>query len=117
MLVPLLLLTGCLTAESYLDRSVAITCERTLECNKASFEANWDDEADCRDDLRDALEDYYACLSDYCEFDKEAARECLSWAHEASCEEFATESDDDCAQVFTECEEVAATECLLGEVF
>lgn len=117
MLPSMLLLTGCLNAESFLDRSVAMTCERTLECNKASFEANWDDEADCRDDLREALEDYYACLVDYCDFDKEAARECLSWSHDASCEEFVSETDDDCAKVFTDCEEIAATECLITDAF
>lgn len=112
-----LFLGGCLNPASFLDRSVSISCDRTYECNKAAFEANWDDQAECRDDLTDSLEDYYACLTDYCDFNRDAASRCLSWAKSASCEEYVSDVNDDCTEVFVECEDIAATECLLGELF
>lgn len=111
----LLLLAGCLSADSFSDRYVALACDRTEECSKASFEAQWDDQDECRDDLSDVYGEYFACLSDYCEFDRESAKRCLAWGRDASCDEFVNDPNDDCSEIFYDCDESEILGCALDQ--
>lgn len=114
--MPLVLLIACLTPENYGRRAAGIFCERLEECYKSSFEQQWEDQASCREQVGSEVEQYYSCLADYCEFDAESARKCLDWGRDVECADLFVDSDPECDRVFVDCEELAATECVVTDL-
>lgn len=114
-LLPLLLLTACVTQENYLEKSVKVWCDRQYECNKSAFESAFTDMSDCIDTLIDDGEDDAECFNQECTFDPEAARACLHDQSTASCEDWSSfDFTDDCNDVYTDCDYVDLAVCYAG---
>ncbi len=81
-MLPLLLLVSCLPSpEAFPERFARLSCLRMRECALGEFEATYDaDLAECEDAQLDALEPRSAC-----DFDREAARDCLESLRNDTC--------------------------------
>lgn len=111
-------LLGCVTAQNYYEKSVAVGCARLEECDKGNFEAAYSDAEDCRETNVDNTKELVDCYVEHCDFDAGAANECLAAMRTASCEDISNGSYvNDCDDVYTDCDESSLTECLLNEVF
>lgn len=110
----LVALAGCVTADNYADRFTRTWCQRAEECAKGEFEAAFTSQEDCLEETLDQNEVLEVCLTDECEFDKEAARSCLHDLASGSCDDFVNgDYGPDCDDVFTDCDSVGFAECLL----
>lgn len=107
-------LAGCLTADSFATRSTAATCKRYEECFKADFDASFDDQKECREEVGSFNSD---CFQVHCEFDKENAASCLKDIAKQSCSELSTTTPAACTAVYRSCDEVALGLCLLSSGF
>lgn len=86
LLAPLLLAACEVTQENFPDRYFEIQCDRTRECYRAYFEQNYDDDAqECVETYQDAW-DNFEDIYEACNFDEDAAAECLEAWRSESCE-------------------------------
>jgi hypothetical protein len=88
--------SGCTrNAATFYEEMVRLGCRYQKKCDKAWFNANFDDMADCRDDMTDMCspEDFEDACKDY---DEGAAKDCLDQTRKQirECEE--DDNDDDC---------------------
>ncbi|MES2643401.1 MAG: hypothetical protein V4850_28210 [Myxococcota bacterium] len=109
----LLLLLACVTEGNFSDKSVALVCARSEECQKADFEANYDDQGECFDENADNYEDLVDCYNDNCEFDGQGASEYLAAARAADCDDVG-EALGDVGLVYDDCDDIDLGACLLG---
>lgn len=114
----ILALLACVTEDNYLDRSVAVSCDRAEECDKGSFESAYDDQADCRDQYAEASAGLSDCYAENCTFDAKQAAACLQAARTATCDAW-TNGDytSECDTVYTDCDDVDLAICVAGVVF
>lgn len=111
----ILALIACTNVENYDEQTIAASCQRWDECEKASFEDNYDDLGECQDDQADYFEDLYDCYVENCEFDAQQASACLASQRSVSCEDWgAGDFGSDCDDVFTDCDDVDLALCLVG---
>ncbi|MSP54626.1 MAG: hypothetical protein EXR69_03330 [Myxococcales bacterium] len=111
-------LLGCVTAQNFSDKSVAVICARLEECDKGSFEAFYSDANDCRNSTLEDSRELLDCYAENCDFDAGAASECLAITRAASCEDYSSGAYvQDCEEIYTDCDESSLTECLLSSVF
>jgi hypothetical protein len=94
----LLLFVGCLpSSEVFPEKYARLACLRMRECALGEFEATYDDDlAECEDAMLDWLEP-----RDACEFDREAARDCLESLRNDTCGDL-DDGADGCGAVLEE---------------
>lgn len=87
LLAPLLLLAACeVTQENFPERWFEVQCDRTRECYRAFYENEYDSDAgECVDAYQSAWDNFEE-LYESCNFDEEAANECLEAWRSESCE-------------------------------
>ena len=91
--------------DTFPDQYASLSCERTRECSRGYFEAEWDGVMDdCVDDVLDNFDD----VPSGCDFDDDEARDCLETVQAATCGELYEDYPKDCAQVYS---------CSLGDFF
>lgn len=97
-LLPFLLPIACLpTSEGFPERFALLSCVRMRECALGQFEADYDsDLAECEDAYLDQLERLSAC-----DFDREAARDCLESVRNDTCGDL-DDGADGCGQALEE---------------
>ena len=108
-------LFACVTAENFAAQTGALLCQRVEECDKGSFEGQWSDQGECRDEVDAQSEDGMSCYLDNCSFDDDAANDCLKSMRTSTCDEF-TSGDyiSDCDNVWQDCDAVDFSLCILG---
>lgn len=79
-----LFLMACMTEEHFQNQFVVQGCGRSLECDKSSFEKQYDDLADCEEQSASMVDDVAHCFED-CEFDPEGASDEIHNYKEADC--------------------------------
>jgi hypothetical protein len=104
ILLPLLVVGGCLSPESYAQKQAKLSCQWTEECAKALFEANYSSMSDCIDTVSQQEEDQNAT----CEFDREQGKECLAAVrrYNGECVPNAAEVEEigrECSNVYYSC--------------
>ena len=97
------LLGGCVTERNFPDRLNSITCKRSLECDKAAFEASYDNLGECLDENISTFDNLAACLVEAgCEFNEEEARLCIDDIARDDCDAVMSgESLTNCADAYT----------------
>jgi hypothetical protein len=79
-------LIGCLTEENFPKTLVKTSCDRYAECDAATFETVYEDEAACEDDQLASWESLGDCLIDAgCTWDAEGADACIDSVRQADC--------------------------------
>lgn len=103
-LVALAALTACGTsAGSFPEDYGRVLCDRQKECYPTEFDAEYDNEGECREEA-DAL--FVLFDFDECDFDRAEANDCLGELRSRSCEELENDDAfDACARVYTNCPE------------
>ena len=101
----LLVLAGCVgkvDEDNYAEKVSEAFCKINKECSAGSFYDEWDDTADCVDDLLDQAEDNEDFYDD-CDFDDEKAQDCLKALNEVTCQDYSDSFEDaleDCAEIW-----------------
>ncbi len=111
----MMILIGCLTAESYLPQTVSVACSRSEECQKSTFEDAYDDQAECREDNSEDLDAYTECYTENCDFDAQKAQSCLIHMRTADCDDIYDE--EDCNAVFDDCNDLDLAGCIADILF
>ena len=103
LLLSSVIATGCggPSEEEFAEDAAKVVCEKMFECmdQKALDFMGWDDEEACREDMQG---DYEPGESD-CEYDADAANDCLDALEDSSCEDLKSgsslpECDDVCPE-------------------
>lgn len=98
---PVVFLVACApSAQSFPDAYARTLCDRYRDCFEADFDALYEDEAACRDDLGGFFE---LIDVDACTYDGGAGGACLRSVRSASCEELDNGEFPDCTNVYAEC--------------
>jgi len=80
------MLAACLTEENFPTTLVTASCDRYAECDAASFESVYEDEAACQDDQETSWTSLADCLVDAgCTWDADGADACIESIRDASC--------------------------------
>jgi hypothetical protein len=110
-------LSGCYTEANWDTHQAGVVCRRQATCDRATFEANFDDVGECRDAVLDVSEPLTACFVEAgCEFDPSEAAACDAAMRQASCEEFEDGSYGSECDAIYDCDDAGAIElglCLL----
>ncbi|HND34056.1 MAG TPA: hypothetical protein PLA94_28845 [Myxococcota bacterium] len=109
-----LLLSCASTTESFWAQAGTLSCSRYEECDKADFEDQYDDQADCREEFADYAEDVMDCLDEGdCEYDPKDGAEVLSDYRKADCND-RDEAFEDISDVYNCDDEISFGLCLAG---
>lgn len=115
-----LLAAGCITEGNYGTKLGATFCKKFEECDQASFDAQYDSQADCRDEAKENFNDSDSnssdCLNDAgCKFSASAVRACRAAIKDASCDDNigAVFLDSDCTEIYdcSEADSAAVAAC------
>lgn len=102
-LLALALLSGCtVTEDSWGRKEAEVQCDFLKRCDQLYFFQNYDDAGECLDKKLDYWDTYGSQVVQGCQFDQEAAQECLD-LYSQSCETIADDLDDiqeACAQAW-----------------
>lgn len=93
---------GAVTEDNLAERSADAVCGFTRRCSSYAFYSEYDDLADCYDDLEDRYGDAIESADDLdCDYDQEKAEGCLD-AFSATCANAAEDDDhfDDCDEIY-----------------
>lgn len=97
------LTAACGTNEDRWARDSSVQfCKFQQNCYLASFNANYDDQGDCVDELEDDTEDAMDDFFDDCDFEKDEANKCLDAVNRAA----RTCDEDDIDDLYDDCEDV-----------
>lgn len=112
------MLLACVTEQNVALKVSASFCSRYEECDKGSFESNYEDQQDCVDESEPALRDYYACLSSECDFDAGNANACIAGYGAQSCEDVSEgKAPSECEDIYTGCSDGDIAACMLDAAF
>jgi hypothetical protein len=114
-------LSGCYTEANWDTHQAGVLCRRELACDRAAFEAAYDNPGECRDAVLDVSEPLTACFIEAgCEFDPAEAAACDAAMRQASCEEFESGSYGSECDAIYDCDAgdaIAVGLCLLVGAF
>lgn len=105
------LLLACVTETNFSNQLVAAACARTEECHRADFEAAYEDQHECVEDIEDFYDDLVDCYNEHCDFDAKEASDYLSGVRSATCDE-ADEALGEAQDVYDDCDEAELFLCL-----
>lgn len=109
---------ACVTENNVALKVSSTLCSRYEECDKGSFEANYDDQEDCVDSTEPTFRDYYACLASECDFNQQNANACIAGYAAQSCEDVSSgKSPSECEAVYEGCTDVDIAACALDAAF
>ncbi len=109
----LALLAGCTpSAKGFGDAGIKLSCQRSEECSKADFDANFSSQSDCVESLGKNNSKVTDCQAAACDYNPKAASKCLSGTKKQSCEEFNSNTISDCENVYSNCNNTALVTCL-----
>lgn len=112
-LLALVLLAGCTpSAKGFGDAAIKLSCQRTEECSKADFDANFSSQSDCVEVLGKNNSKVTDCQAAACDYNPKAAAKCISGTKKQTCEDFNSITVSDCTNVFSNCNATALTTCL-----
>jgi hypothetical protein len=91
--------SGELTQESFIDRYAKESCKALQECERSFFLDEYGDLDECREEIRDVLDDIFD--EENCDFEPEEGQRCLDGFvdYRKSCDYDDVESDN-CADAF-----------------
>lgn len=91
MLAAILMMLGCATntdQETYPIMYASAYCRALKKCSRGQFESLYELMEDCEADVGEAMNEFMSISTEEsCQYDNDAAQECLQQMSEASCEE------------------------------
>lgn len=113
--LPLFLVTGCVTASNFDSVASARFCDSFETCNATTFNAVFDDQAECQDNATT----YFQCYQEHCDtFDAKAANDCLVKFPTAEADCDGSQSDPgECTAAWSGCDAIPLGACQIAVVF
>lgn len=113
--LPLLLVTGCITASNFDSAAAARFCDSFETCNASTFNTVFTDADDCMTNSTT----FFQCYQDNCEtFDAKAANDCLVQFPVTADECDGSETDPtECSSAWSDCDAIPLGLCQAGVVF
>lgn len=84
----IVLCAGPVKEEDFPSTYAKVQCKKMKKCEKADWEANFENQAECEAELAGYAEDVLDVVTIFCDYDEDIARSSISALKSANCEEW-----------------------------